>query len=284
MASLYLQSMLCIEADDHTNLIQSQNVCRLVSLTYCSGMPVIVYHRRGRWTRDRQVNRPTVGSTDRQRHKQRQVIRNRCSGARRVRQTAAVCCVRGWVTRGDIWVYKRPPAVLPETDDLEGQSWAYTPLWLSLSETTRRLRKDLGGFFYFFLFCGGVGGAACGVVEPTGIPRHYIPFQLPIKPTTVKWLLCVTPSKLWSMGFLWMKGSNKTEQQNTLWFSSCATCSMDSCVLNGDGNGSWKICDSHVFRHQRRRHKTELPCDLWGFFTTQKCDCRMSLKSDCWKK
>lgn len=99
-------------------------------------MWTVMTETRGRWTRKRQVNRPTVGASDKLRHKQRQVIRNRCSGGHPAskwdRQTAgSVCGGTEWRWRhsdgGDIWVYKRPPAVLSETDNLEGQSWAYTP-------------------------------------------------------------------------------------------------------------------------------------------------------------
>lgn len=154
------------------------NVFRVVSLMQgqsCHYVPL-----RGRWTRERSKQDSWV----------RKLIRNRCSSGQQVRQS--------WrerhTNRGDVWVYKRPPVVLSETDDLEGQSWAYTPLWLSLSETTRRLRNDLGGIFW---------GVACGVIESTGIQRH-IPFKLPIKLTNVKRLLCVTPGKLWSMVFFQM--------------------------------------------------------------------------------
>lgn len=65
---------------------------------------------------------------------------------------------------------------------------SFYPLWSSLSETTQRLRKDLGGIFFFNFL-----RVACGVVEWTDISRHYILFQLPIKPMTVKWLLVCTP-------------------------------------------------------------------------------------------
>lgn len=153
-----------------------------------------------------------------------------------------------WVTRGDIWVYERSPAVLSETDDLEGQSWAYTPpVIVTVWDNTAaqgRFRRNFWG-----------GGGAC-VSEWTGIPRHYILFRMPIKPATVKWLLCVTPSENVVNGFLLNKRpKRKRNNKNMLWFSSCATWFMD----NLNGNGSRKVHDCHVFGLLRRWHKTELP-------------------------
>lgn len=101
------------------------------------------------------------------------------------------------------------------------------------------------------------------------------PFNCPsngaLKPKTVKWLLCTTPEQIAVYGLLFNESVKQnwiaSHQQNMLWFFSCTSCVMDNCLLNG--NSSWKICDSHVFRLQRRWHKTLLPCDLLDFYKSE---------------
>lgn len=247
----------------------------VVSLTLCSGGAVIARHSRGRWTTDRRAKQATVGSTDRQRRAhadrwsetdaqvQRELDRQSRFAVRRTEWREASRCSAGDRRLRGTELSLYPPATVTVWDNTAAQ---------------RRFEEE---FFFFLEGRKEEGRAACGVVKLRSLD-YCIPFQLPIKPMTVKWLLCVTQSKVWSVGFFWMKGSNKTEQQNMLWFSSCTSGSLDNCVLDGSGNGSWKICDSHVFRLQRRWHKTELQSDLSGVFTTLWCDCWMSLKSVYW--
>lgn len=87
-----------------------------------------------------------------------------------VSQTEWVSCVSD---EEDILVYERPPAVVVETDDLEGRSWAYTPRDCHCLGQQGGSRKIWGGIFFFFF-----KRAGCGV-EWIGILRHYILFQLP---------------------------------------------------------------------------------------------------------
>lgn len=125
------------------------NVFRVVSLMQgqsCHYVPL-----RGRWTRDRQVNR-TVGSerwseTDAQVDSEldRQSWFPVQGTKGRERHT----------NRGDVWVYKRPPVVLSETDDLAGQSWAYTPpvivtVWDNTAAQERFGRNFLGGSMWCY--------------------------------------------------------------------------------------------------------------------------------------
>lgn len=141
------------------------------------------------------------------RHTKRQVIRNRCSGGQRVRQTESGCCVRDGVTREMHW--QRRHVGTQEASRcslwdrrLRGTELSlYPPVIVTVWDNTAA-QERFGRNFW---------GVACGVVELTGIPRHYIPFQLPVKRTTVKWLLRVTSSKLWLMGFFFTKAWNKTE-------------------------------------------------------------------------
>lgn len=77
---------------------------------------------------------------------------------------------------------------------------------LSASGTKPRLKKDLGGIFFFFF----LARAACGAVKWTSVPRQYILFQLPITPTTVA---CVfTRERMMAGGFC----LSETAQQNVL--------------------------------------------------------------------
>ena len=219
-----------------------------------------VRRQRGRWTRDRQVNRPTVGSTDRLRHKQRQVITNRCSGGQPVRQSdrAGACCVRGLSDERrhlGLWAVSRC--------SLGDRRLRRTELSLYPPSDCHCLRQHGGSGKIWEEFLGWRG--AC-VSEWTGIPRHYILFRMPIKPATVKWLLCVTPSENVVNGFLLNKRpKRKRNNKNMLWFSSCATWFMD----NLNGNGSRKVHDCHVFGLLRRWHKTELPFSDFFFYNLE---------------
>lgn len=94
-------------------------------------------------------NRPELGSLC----KQRQVIRNRCSGGRPGHELDRhfVWWVDNWVTKETQWerrVYERPPAAFSETDDLEGRS-LYPPC------DCHRLRQHSGSGKIWEEFSGG---------------------------------------------------------------------------------------------------------------------------------
>lgn len=158
----------------------SMSTCSLACYSDIAASPVIVHHRDERDERQmdqrqtgKQVN-AGIGSSLEQARARRRVIRNRCSGGHPASELdrQSVWRVREWLTKETQWhgrLWERPPAVLFETDDLEGQ--LIPPATVTVWDST----AALGRFGRNFL------EVTCGVVESTGILKHYIPFQLPVK-------------------------------------------------------------------------------------------------------
>lgn len=131
---------------------------------------------RDRWTTDRQVNRPSVGSPD----KQWQVITNRCSGGHVASESDrqfgvwATECLQRNTSRRRLGVQEASCCSFWDRRLRGTELSLYPPVTVTAWDNTAA-QERFGRNFW---------GAACGVVELTGIARHYIPFQLPINQNT----------------------------------------------------------------------------------------------------
>lgn len=145
------------------------------------------------------------------------MIRNRCSGGQRVRRTDRVDLLCEWRER-HLGAQEAPRCCLGDRRLRGTELSLYPPVIVTVWDDTAAQERFGGNFFV---------RVACGVVEWTGIPRHHILFQLPIKPTTVKWLLVCTPEQIVADGFL----SNERLKQN--WTTKCALILFLCNVLYG---------------------------------------------------
>lgn len=143
---------------------------------------------------------------------------------------------------------------------LIGTELSLYPLWLSPSETALWLRGDSGG--------GGTFSGRCGMWC----------WWMEWRPDTIYPLSTARPSDDCQAITLCNSRANcgervsfewkvQTKPDNKICFDSIhfAMWFTSDRELLGCGNGSWKIRSSHVFRHQRRWHKTEFLCDLSDF-------------------
>lgn len=134
-----------------------------------SACTMVMTETRDRWTTDRQVNRASVGSPD----KLWQVITSRCSGGHVARKLDRECLQRN-TSRRRLGVREAPRCSFWDRRLRGTELSLYPPVTVTAWDNTAAQERFGRNFWR----------AACGVVELTGIPRHYIPFQLPINQST----------------------------------------------------------------------------------------------------
>lgn len=174
---------------------------------------------------------------------QKQMLRWTASQTSRQR---VLCCLSD---DRDSRVYKRTPRCGLGDRRLRGTELSICPLWLWQSETTLRLRKDLGGIFLW----------AEHVVLLNGLASRDIisSFNCPSSRQLLSDCLCGPPEQIVADGLPFLKWKAQTKLNNKLCFDSLPVQErfQDNRPLHGNGAGSWKIHDSHVFGLQRRWHK-----------------------------
>lgn len=190
----------------------------------------------GRWTRGRQENRPTAWSNDNA-DNQKQMLR---------------------------WTYSQGcrhtlTVETPDRQDLEEKTFCHCQCRVQerfgsifLSETLACVRAESWEFILFPL--------ACQVTSWSWWLKSVHPEQTVVKNS----FFFVNEKQNWEAA----------EKQNVLWFFfsffPSSTCFMDHSQLNGSVCEK-KKCDSHVFKHQRRWHKTYCSVTFSDFYKSDVC-------------